>query len=227
MQKNNTWTTAVKKTATPTKHVLSSLSIKVRTDQFHLFKKILKPTNITKTLDVGVASDEILKDSNMFEKLYEYPKNLTVATIEDKKAFQQLYPEIKVVKIKPNEKLPFRNNQFDIVTSWATLEHVGGYNKQEEFLNELLRVGKNIFVTTPHRGCIYEPHTGFFFLHWLPLSWFRYFCKILGQEFWSNPVNLNPLYTKDLKRMKLSKKVNIGVYKMLKLLPSHLIVYTK
>lgn len=36
--------------------------------------------------------------------------------------------------------LPFTNNQFDIAMSIATLEHVGGCNNQEKFLNESIRV---------------------------------------------------------------------------------------
>src|SRR3989344_9341534 len=113
-KKSNPWEVEVKETVTTTKHFLAGLSIKVRTDQFRLFKAQLKPTKESRVLDVGVTSDEILKDSNMFEKLYDYPENITVATIEDEKKFQKTYPEIRVVKITPNSMLPFRNRQFDI-----------------------------------------------------------------------------------------------------------------
>ena len=225
-KKSNPWEVEVKGTVTTTKHFLTSLSIKVRTDQFRLFKAQLKPTKEIKVLDIGVTSDEILKDSNMFEKLYDYPENITAATIEDEKKLKKLYPKTKTVKIYPNERLPFKNQEFDIVVSWATLEHVGDYKKQENFINELSRVGKKIFITTPWRGCIYEPHTGFFFLHWLPLNWFRKICVLTGKEFWSTSENVNPLLLGDIKKMQLKKKINYKIYFTLRIIPSHIIIWT-
>lgn len=226
MPKDNPWNTIVKDTVTPIKVKLADRSIKVRTDQFKLFKKLLKPNKNSKVLDVGVDTHEILKDSNLFEKLYQYPENLTAASIEDAKKFQNLYPKIKAVQISPDEKLPFKNKEFDIAVSWATLEHVGDYKKQEEFINELLRVGKQIFITTPWRGCIYEPHGGFFFLHWLPLSWFREICLFTGRDFWAKESNLNPLLVRDVKKMKLKRKVILNLYSTFNLLPTHIIIWT-
>ena len=111
------------------------------------------------------------------------------------------------------------------MVSWATLEHVGSYKQQEDFINELLRVGKEVFITTPYRGTFYEPHSGFFFLHWLPLNLFRKICSFTGKQFWADEGNLNPLYVRDILKMKLDSKINIKVYKMFKIIPSHLIIY--
>ncbi len=221
---NKTWSDTAKGTITKTKHFLSDLAIKVRTEQFNIFLKNIKPQNNDKVADIGVSSDEILKETNLFEKLYPYPENLTAVTIEEKLKLKKLYPKIKVVKIKVGEKLPFKNSQFDIVTSWATLEHVGSFENQKKFINEILRVGKRVFITIPYRGCIYEPHTGFFFLHWLPLKIFRWICKKTGREFWSQDKNLNPLYISDLKKMLKNYKTEIIIYKMFWCLPSHLII---
>lgn len=226
MQKDKGWLEEVKITTTLTKEILANLSIKVRTGQFNLFKRILKPIPKTKILDVGVDTHEILKDSNLFEKIYKYPENITAATIEDAGKFRKLYPKIKTVQITPNKKLPFKNNEFDVVVSWATLEHVGSYKKQERFINELLRVGRKIFITTPWRGCIYEPHSGFFFLHWLPLGVFRRLCKLSGQKFWATANNLNPLYVKNIKEMKLRRKVKMKIFRIFNFLPTHIIIYS-
>ena len=225
MQQDNPWDKEVKETITPTKLFLTDLSIKVRTDQFKFFKKLYKPTKNTKVLDVGVTADEVLKDSNIFERLYEYPQNITAATIEDVKKFQKLYPKVKAVKIEQNKKLPFKNDQFDVVISWARLEHTGNYDKQKFFLNELLRVGKRVFITTPYRGSFYEPHSGLLFVQWLPLGWFRTICRVAGREFWSKSSNLNPLYARDIVKMTLEKEVNVKIYKMFRFIPSHLIIY--
>lgn len=226
MKNDNKWTKDVASTLTSTKIRLSNLSVNVRTDQFRVFKAIINPKITDQVLDVGTSSNEYLKDSNMFEKLYKPQKNITAATIENPNAFKKLYPKIKVVKIVPGKKLPFGNSQFDVVVSWATLEHTGSYKDQEFFLNELQRVGKRIFVTTPYRGCIYEPHSGLFIAHWLPLVLFRRLCRLIDKDFWAIEKNLNPLYVGDIKKMKLNRKVKVKIYKMFKFLPSHLIITT-
>lgn len=227
MPQNNPWEKESLQTVTKIKHILANLSVKVRTDQFKLFKRLLKPNSKTTILDVGVTSDETLKDSNIFERLYPYPQKLTVATIENLRKFKKLYPKIKVVKIIPHKPLPFKDKHFDIAVSWATLEHVGDYNDQEYFINELIRVSKKVFLTTPYRGCIYEPHSGFFFIHWLPLTVYRFICKLTGKTFWSDIKNLNPLFVKNIKKMNLTKKPKVLIYNMLKFLPSHLIICSK
>ena len=211
-------------TITHTKHILANLSIIVRTDQYKLFLKKMKPNLKSNILDVGVTSDETLKDSNIFERLYKWPNKITAATIEDVKEIKKLYPKIKGVKIFPHKKLPYKNKAFDIVVSWATLEHVGDYTDQDWFINELMRVGKKVFITTPDRAAIYEPHTGFFFLHWLPILWFRKLNVLFGNKFWSLPKNLNSLYVDDIKKMKFVRRVNIIKYRTFGIFSSHIII---
>lgn len=224
MKTSKFWTTEVIRTASRGKTILSQLSIMVRSDMYAIFEALVKPTRRTTVLDVGVASLEYYPDSNLFERLYPYQSQLTAATIEDSKILRQRYPKIKVVKIKPGHNLPFKNKQFSCAVSWATLEHVGSYKQQEIFLNELLRVAKKIFVTTPYRACIFEPHSGIFLLHWLPMPIFRVICRFIGKPDWANEDILNPLFAADIRRMELCRPVTISVYRMFKFLPSHLIV---
>jgi len=204
--------------------LLSKLSIKVRTDQLNILLKYLRPTAKTKVLDVGLSPNETLADTNLFEKLYPYPQRITAASVEDCRRLHPLYPKIKIVKVKPGQRLPFKDNQFDLVTSWATLEHVGNYDQQEFFLNELLRVGKQVFITTPSRGCFYEVHTGLLFIHWLPLKFFRFICRHSRFRFLAVPETLNPLFVNDIKKFKLRKRVNIYSYKTFNLVPTNLII---
>lgn len=221
------WDLRANNTITSTKLLLANLSIKVRSDQYKIFEKEIKPVSSSKVLDVGVTSDETIKDSNLFEKLYPHQNHLVAATIEDSKQIRKLYPKLnKVVLIKPHKILPFKKSEFDSVVSWATLEHVGDYKDQEFFLNELLRVGKKIFVTTPYRGALYEPHSGLPILHWLPLGVFRFICKKTGRKFWSSAENLNPLWTSDIKEMKLIRKIKIKIFKTFGILPTHIIITT-
>lgn len=223
----NPWLTSVKQTATGTKEFLSNLSIKVRTDQYKVFIKLLQPQKDDLILDTGASSIEMYKDSNMLEKLYPYSKNITAATIENADNLQKLYPKLTAVQIKPGKKLPFKRNQFNIVTSWATLEHVGGEKAQKFFLSELARVGKKVFLTTPYKYCFYEPHSGVFFLHWLPDKWFRKILQILGKNFWVTEDNLRPLGLKDVKMILPDQNFQVKIYFTLGLLPTHLIIFRK
>lgn len=226
MSTNSIWNSqAALKTITQTKHKLTSLSVKVRSAQFLYFQKICFPTKLSEIVDIGTTSNEILADSNLFVKLYPYKKKLTLATIENMNQLRKLYQNIKIVKIFPNRKLPFKNKQFGIGTSWATLEHVGTESEQRFFLKEIDRVSRKVYITTPYKYCIYEPHTELFFLHWLPNVWFRKILKLLGKHFWANEKNLRSLSISDVKKILPSPKYRITVYKMFGFLPSHLIIY--
>lgn len=207
------------------KRVLSIFSLRVRQSQFEVFLKLLRPRRSDRLVDIGVSSAEVLPDINFFEKNYPYPECLTAVSIDKPLDFKKKYPKIKFVQIKPGEKLPFVDKSFDIVASWATLEHVGGWKQQTFFLEELFRIGRKVFITTPYRGCLYEPHTGLFFVHWLPEAWFRKICGILGKKFWSSGENLRCLWKTELERMLPERKrTKVVIYKMFGIIPSHLIV---
>ena len=44
----------------------------------------------------------------------------------------------------------FRDNEFDIVFSNSTIEHVGTWTDQQKFARETQRVGKIIYIQTPN-----------------------------------------------------------------------------
>jgi hypothetical protein len=83
-----------------------------------------------------------------------------------------------------------------------------------------------VFITTPDRGAWYDPHTGFLFLHWLPLNWFRKICGLLNRGFWGIENNLNPLWISDLEKMRFRRKVKFKIFRMFNLIPSHIIITT-
>lgn len=222
--KSNSWFNWAKNTVTPVKRYFTKLSVKVRTSQFHEFEKITKPLPETSVLDVGVTSDETLKDANLFERLYKWPGKITAVTIEDVDKIRKRYPGLRVIKIKPGQKLPFKSKRYDVAVSWATLEHVGNRESQQRFINEMLRVARKVFITTPDRAAPYEPHTGFWLLHWLPLNLFRGLCGVTNNEFWGREENLNPLWVSDLQKMKLNRNVKIIIYRMFGLFRSHIII---
>lgn len=218
------WTSHPQNRLGKTKRFLSLLSVRVRSQQLKIFNELFNPSAQTSVVDVGVSPAELLPDTNYFEKHYPYPRRLTAVSVENCSGLRSFYPQIKFVQASPGTRLPFPDKKFDLAVSWATLEHVGGYAEQRFFLRELVRISRHIFVTTPDRDCLYEPHTGTFIIHWLPLPWFRQICRFTGKSFWARPENFNPLKIGDIR--KLCPELSIRKFKSFAVIPSHLLIYS-
>jgi hypothetical protein len=59
------------------------------------------------------------------------------------------------------------NNAYDIAFSNSVIEHVGSWERQEQFAGEIRRVGKALWVQTPAYECPIEPHYLTPFVHYL------------------------------------------------------------
>jgi ubiquinone/menaquinone biosynthesis C-methylase UbiE len=70
-------------------------------------------------------------------------------------------------------KLPFADGTFDLVYSNAVIEHVGDFDDQEAMAREVVRVGRNWFITTPNRWFPFEFHMRLPFVSWLPAGTLR------------------------------------------------------
>ena len=64
--------------------------------------------------------------------------------------------------------LPFDNKSFDIVVSNSVIEHLGEWQQQRIFAEEIRRVGRSYWVQTPNRGFFIEPHFLAPLIHFLP-----------------------------------------------------------
>jgi len=80
--------------------------------------------------------------------------------------------------------LPFADGSYDIVFSNSTLEHVGGWERQEAFAREARRVGRALWIQTPARESWFEPHYLAPFVHWLPKRWRRWAGRWLTPRGW-------------------------------------------
>jgi 2-polyprenyl-3-methyl-5-hydroxy-6-metoxy-1,4-benzoquinol methylase len=179
-------------------------SLKARNKMYHKFLKLITPNEKTSILDLGATPDTLLKDSNFLEKLYPHKENITVASIEDCHEMVEKYGCKAFCYNTPKEALPFKDKEFDVCFCSATLEHVGTRDDQIFFLNECMRVSKQIFITTPNRYFPIEMHTFIPLLHWLPWSIFQRIVKKLVGPFYADINNLNLLSTHDIKKMQPS-----------------------
>lgn len=152
------------------------------------FIRLCHPTSEETIVDAGV-SDVISDGANVLERRYPYQQCLTAVGLGAAEEFRAAFPDVIYRQVVANEALPFPDRSFDIATSNAVLEHVGSLENQRHFLGELMRIGKRVFITVPHRLFPVEHHTGIPLLHWTD-SGFALMCKLLGKEDWSRPENL-------------------------------------
>lgn len=205
--------------------IVSRVSWYSRQKMFESVMGMAFPTAETTVLDVGVTSDRRI-DSNFFEKLYPYPHKITAVGLEDASFLEQDYPGLKFVKAD-GLSLPFPDNSFDLVVSFAVVEHVGDRDRQRAFVRELCRVGRTCCITTPNRWYPVEFHTVLPFIHWLPPSWFRAILRLIGQDFFSREENLNLLSSKELIAMFPSNcKIAQAHHKLLGII-SNLVFYVQ
>jgi hypothetical protein len=131
---------------------------------YSLFKEGMK------VLDVGVSSESEPKRGaavrNYFLKNFRYaPEYYTGLGVQDLSCMEELFPGKRFVQYSGG-KFPFEDDAFDWVFSNAVIEHVGDEEAELFFLNEMLRVAKNVYFTTPNKYFPVESHTNVFFLHW-------------------------------------------------------------
>jgi ubiquinone/menaquinone biosynthesis C-methylase UbiE len=188
------------------------LSGRNRRKKWKIFMKKIKPKADMSVLDIGYTDREYSRYDNFLEKNYPYTRKITALGVEEPLEFSDNYPEVRVVKY-PGSRFPFSDKQFDIAWSNATIEHVGGFERQLEFLKEINRVAKKAFITTPNRNFPIEVHTRTPLLHFLPKDFFDKYLKFTGQE-WAAGDYMNLLSLGDIKR--LLKMAGIKKYKIIK-----------
>ena len=64
--------------------------------------------------------------------------------------------------------MAFKDGAYDIAYSNSVIEHLGTWERQQQFAGELQRVGKGVWCQTPAFECPIEPHYMALFIHWLP-----------------------------------------------------------
>lgn len=181
-----------------------------RERKWKYFKNNLRFNNITKILDVGFNNNEYSVVDNYLEKNYPFPQNITALGINGKDNFQIKYPLVKAL-LYDGKKFPFDDNSFDICWSNAVIEHVGDFNAQLFFINEMKRVSKNVFFSTPNKNFPIELHTRTPLLHLLPKSLFERYLKLIGKS-WATGDYMNLLTKRNI--INLLHKANISEYKI-------------
>ncbi|MFL5962817.1 MAG: class I SAM-dependent methyltransferase [Gaiellaceae bacterium] len=152
------------------RRVASRVSMRSRERKLQLFLDLLQPGPQTTVVDVGVTDAPFGAGStdNFFEALYPWPEQITGVGQTELERFAVAFPQVRAVRADGRD-LPFGDTEFDIGFSNAVVEHVAGEREgQRQFVHELCRVARRVFVTTPNRYFPLEVHTLLPFVHWLP-----------------------------------------------------------
>jgi hypothetical protein len=152
------------------RRVASRVSMRSRERKLQLFLDLLQPGPATTVIDVGVTDAPFGAGStdNFFEALYPWPERITGVGRTELDRFSAAFPKVRAVRADGRD-LPFGNAEFEIGFSNAVVEHVaGGREGQRQFVHEVCRVARRVFVTTPNRRFPIEVHTLLPFVHWLP-----------------------------------------------------------
>ncbi|MBN1523371.1 MAG: methyltransferase domain-containing protein [Spirochaetales bacterium] len=166
-----------------------------RRRKWKLFHKLFDPDKETTVLDVGFSEDEYTKTDNFIEKYFPFPENLTALGVDIPNAFKKRYPQVKAVHYD-GTVFPFNDKAFEICWSNAVIEHVGGRKKQMLFLQEIHRVARQAFITTPNKYFPVETHTRIPFLHMLSKRIFDRYLRMIGKS-WAAGDYMNLLSLKD------------------------------
>lgn len=120
-------------------------------------------------LDVGVTGKDDGREAgplNYFLKTYRYaPATYTGLGVHDVSGLQAAHVDKRFVRYD-GKIFPFEDDAFDWVFSNAVIEHVGDRAAQLFFVNEMLRVGRYVFFTTPSKYFPVETHTYMPLIHW-------------------------------------------------------------
>ena len=139
---------------------------KSRWGKYELFISLIQLKATETILDVGIAP-YAFRGTKFLEQWYPYPKKI-VALANDKaerfKDFKQTFPQVHLI-FGDRKSLSFPDNHFDIVFCNAVVEHVGNLSEQKKFVEEFVRIGKKVFITTPNDYCSVDTHTLVPFAH--------------------------------------------------------------
>ncbi|HEY7304150.1 MAG TPA: methyltransferase domain-containing protein [Bryobacteraceae bacterium] len=128
-----------------------------RSHRMRLFEKKFEITPHTRVLDVG-GSPLIWEFATVRPRLtiLNFP-----SALDHRSAVNDLVAA-------DGRMLPFRDKTFDIVFSNSVIEHVGTRADQQQFADEVRRVGRSYWIQTPNRLFPVELHLMLPFVHYLP-----------------------------------------------------------
>jgi 2-polyprenyl-3-methyl-5-hydroxy-6-metoxy-1,4-benzoquinol methylase len=181
---------------------------------FEIFVRETKYSDKSSLLDIG-TTPSTNKAHNILLQQTANNKNITCLSNLDCKSLKSKFPNVKKYIKTDGKKTNLKENNYDIVHSSATIEHVGKFSNQILLVKECLKLSKKyVFITTPNRYYPLDFHTKIPIIHWLPKKIHRNILRFVGLNFYSLEKNLNLLDKKSL--IAICQKLNIKNFTIIK-----------
>lgn len=165
-------------------------------------------------LDIGTSNTDDTNHNLILQKTVKN-KNIYSLSNTNLDKIKLKYGNVKKFYKADGRNTGLTNKFFDIVYSSATLEHVGSFEEQIQFIKEAYRLSKKItFITTPNRFYPIDFHTKIPLIHWFPKKIHRFILNLLGLSFYAKESNLNLLDVKTI--IKIINILKIKNYKIVK-----------
>ncbi|MDP3973602.1 MAG: class I SAM-dependent methyltransferase [Candidatus Daviesbacteria bacterium] len=87
-----------------------------------------------------------------------------------------------LIKQADGEKLPYKDESFDIVVSFFTLEHVQNVKRVIQESTRVLKSGGYLYSVVPNYGSFWESHYGIIWIPYLSKSLGRLYLKLWGKN---------------------------------------------
>jgi SAM-dependent methyltransferase len=160
--------------------LFARLSAVSRRKKLELFRETMRPSPWMRVLDVGAEVESDTDDCCKFIDKYPWKHRITAVNIDPRhvERIARRYPEVEAV-VADARSLPWPDKHFDIVYSNAVIEHVGSFEDQKQMASEVMRVGKQWFITTPNRWYPFEFHLRLPLVTWLPGDAYLRFGRIV------------------------------------------------
>ncbi len=192
-----------------TRRIFDRYRKRSRDKKYKLFFKLMNPKLGDRTLNVG-ASCSKYAEGQQFEDVYPWQAQVTGGGInkEELLAYKEDYPEVSLA-IFDACKLPFKDKSFDIIFSNAVIEHMETYERQKQMAKEIMRVGKQWFITTPNFWFPFELHFRLPFIHYFPKNIQILIKKFIGGRYPCGcyPKDLRLLRPKEMKILFSGSKI--------------------
>ncbi|MCD6194941.1 class I SAM-dependent methyltransferase [bacterium] len=141
--------------------MVDSVGKRFRQRRFNLFLRLVSQLDLPlRILDIG-GTQRFWEDMR-----FKSQKGVEVVLFNP---FSQpsTLPNFSTIEGDARDLSCFKDKEFDVVFSNATLEHIGSFSDQKKVANEIRRVGKRYFIQVPSYWFPLEPHfllPGFQFL---------------------------------------------------------------
>jgi predicted SAM-dependent methyltransferase len=139
-----------------------NIFIHFRRRRMSRFFRLFAPSPETRVLDIGGTPQTWSNET-------EGHGRLSVTLINIRSNGHDEADRIVLVRGDATE-MPFPDDSFDIAFSNSVIEHVGTWEKQQEFAREARRVARKLWIQTPARSFPIEAHLLAPYIQYLPRS---------------------------------------------------------